>query len=53
VPGLPDKRLVAFAEKPPQTDKEFWGAFVSPNDTVVGYDGPAHHPLAIARYNNG
>jgi len=52
VPGLPDQRLIDFKRKTPESKKAFYDAFVSPNDTVIPYDGPPHHPLAIQKYGD-
>ena len=50
VQGLPDSRLIDFFKNPPKSSKDFWQAFVSPNDKVIHYNGPNQHPLAIRKY---
>lgn len=50
VPGLPDQRLIEFSKKSPESKQAFYNAFVSPNDNVIAYDGPPHHPGVIKRW---
>lgn len=50
VKGLPDDRLLKFKEEMPKSSREFWEAFVSPNDKIINYCGPKQNQLALQKY---